>query len=124
MTDPKDTAEQLAREAFYSPGHFNEDKFTKDYALFLILRKQCLRYVKTGEINHHLALNNLVVALNSFGRVASNEIIRLTFEPQYFSVLAPFLVHLKADVPRIDVELDRRIVDLLDRSAPRYNLAH
>ncbi|ASD50413.1 hypothetical protein FDI24_gp132 [Acidovorax phage ACP17] len=125
MSEPKALAAEIARQHFYSPGAFNEGKFAKDYALFMILRKQCLRFTKTGEINYHLALNNTVVALNSFGKVATNEIIRLLFEPQFYSIAAAILWYLRADVPRVDEsEMDHRIVDLLIREAPRYNLEH
>lgn len=125
MSEPRDIAIALAKQHFYSPGAFNERKFAKDFALFMILRKQCLRYTKKGEINYHLALNNFVVALNSFGKVATNEIVRLMFEPEFYSIAMAFLWYLKADVPRVDEEqINKDVAELLVREAPTYNLDH
>lgn len=122
MIDDKDLAASLAREHFYCPGPFNEDKFAKDYALFLILRKQALRFIKTDQINMGLALNNVVVLLNSFGRRTVNQIFELTFEQRFYRVITPILAHLGALdnlSAEKDIEVQRQLGD-----APRYNLGH
>lgn len=119
--DPKFLAESMARESFYCPGHFNEAKFSKDYALFIILRKQCIRYSKIGEMNAGLALNNLIILLNAFGRTSVNEIIRLTYEPKLQMIVNAFLKHLRADVPNSDF-FDKHMRSALASSHPRYNL--
>lgn len=96
--DTRTQAEFLAREHFHSPGVFNEVKFARDFALFIILRKQCIRFLKTGQINHRLAVNNTIIAINSFGSSAATKITRLLFDDTQIPVMNAVFTSLGVDV--------------------------
>lgn len=120
----KDKALEIAEENFYCPGVFNDEKFSKDFALFLILRKQCIRRQKTGMLNIPLALNNLTISLNSFGKVTVNEIVRLLFDPSLLPTITTMLVHLKSDVPRaLETMIDEELLKELEKNHKR-NVRH
>lgn len=124
MSESKPLAETIAREHFYCSGPWNEPLFVRDYALFIILRKQCLRYLKTGQINHGLALNNTVIALNSFGKTAVNRIVKILFDEDQARIMSAILHYLGV----IDADHfrspDAGIVDLLAKDGARFNLEH
>lgn len=108
-------AEKLARDSFYCPGVFNEDRYAKDFALFLILRKQCIRFHKKGAINIPLAMNNLIIAINSFGQGTVNEIVRILFEPHLAKTALTLLAELEADSPRVkDDEIDQVLAGIIE----------
>lgn len=96
--DTRSQAEYLARESFHSPGVFNEAKFIRDFALFIILRKQCIRFLKTGQINHRLAANNVIIAINSFGAPAVVKIVNLIFATEQLPVINAILHFIGVDV--------------------------
>lgn len=116
-------AETIAREHFYCPGPFNEDKFSKDFALFMILKKQCTRFKKTGQINTFLAMNNLLIATNSFGKKAVNDICRHYFMDELRYILA-IMIHLEIYIAdendSISEELLAVLAELMPRRKPTY----
>ena len=124
MSESKPLAETIAREHFYCPGPWNEELFARDYALFIILRKQCLRFLKTGQINHRLALNNTIIALNSFGKTAVNRIVKILFDEDQARVQSAFLFYLMAMDTDHFREPSREIVDMLVAEGTRFNLEH
>ena len=124
MSESKPISETIAREHFFCPGPFSETVFARDYALFIILRKQCLRYQKTGQINHRLALNNAVIALNSFGKVAVNRIVKILFDEEQKRIMATLLEHLNAKDGDLLTETDSDIRNILAQENLRFNLDH
>lgn len=96
--DTRSQAEFLARESFHSPGIFNESKFIRDFALFIILRKQCIRFLKTGQINHRLAANNAIIAINSFGAPAVVKIVNLVFATEQIPVINAILHFIGVEI--------------------------
>lgn len=124
MSESKPLAEAIAREHFYCPGPWNEELFARDYALFIILRKQCLRYLKTGQINHKLALNNTIIALNSFGKTAVNRIVKILFDEDQSSVQSAFLYYLGSMDPDHFRDPNNEIVKILADDGARFNLEH
>lgn len=91
---PLDKAQALARENFYCPGAWNEEKFAQDFSLFMILRRQCSRYLNSGKLNVPLALNNLIIAMNSFGRHTCLEICSFYFVGDTREVIQSMFLHL------------------------------
>ena len=96
--DTRSQAEFLARESFHSPGIFNESKFIRDFALFIILRKQCIRFLKTGQINHRLAANNAITAINSFGASSVVKIVNLIFATEQIPVINAILHFIGVEI--------------------------
>lgn len=96
--DTRSQAEFLARESFHSPGIFNESKFIRDFALFIILRKQCIRFLKTGQINHRLAANNAIIAINSFGSSSVVKIVNLIFATEQIPVINAILHFIGVEI--------------------------
>lgn len=117
--DTRSQAEFIARENFHSPGAFNEVKFVRDFALFIILRKQCIRFLKTGQINHRLAANNAIIAINSFGSDAVIKVTRLLFDDEQRPVVNAILSHIGVDVQE---SISQIVVDQMVEDDIRYNI--
>lgn len=117
--DTRSQAEFLAREHFHSPGAFNEIKFARDFALFIILRKQCIRFLKTGQINHRLAMNNAIIAINSFGSTAAVKIAALLFDDEQVPIMNAVFTALGVDFEGIVCE---QVLKILQNDNIRYNL--
>lgn len=118
--DTRTQAEFLAREHFHSPGAFNEVKFARDFALFIILRKQCIRFLKTGQINHRLAVNNAIIAINSFGSTAAVKIVALLFSEEQKPIMNAVFTALSIDLE--DGIVCQKVLAILQSDPVRYNL--
>ena len=108
--------DDICREHFYCPGPFNEDIFAREYARFLILRKQCSRYLTTGQLNVRLALNNAITLLNSFGATTFNHVVS-QYPEEVRNIIAPFMVTLNIFDREvlINVMPDEKVTEMLAR---------
>lgn len=121
MTDLyTDNVEAIAREAFFSPGAFNEAKFAKDFALIIILRKQMVRYLRAGVMNWDLAFNNLIVTMNSFGHTATVRIISEMYNAPQMAIVNEMFSHL--GVPGWTPQTCDATRKAIATVAKRYNL--
>ena len=50
-----------------SHGFLNEVEYKRDILRFMISKRMCNRYLKTGTINHKAIINNLIALVNLFG---------------------------------------------------------
>lgn len=125
MSDVKDLAKEIALDG-YGKGVFHAKTFDKDFAVFMTTRKMIDRFLKTGQINEKLLINNMVVTLNVFGPKKVTAICRVLLNDVQFSVAKAILMFLHQYDWSIgaDVWPNRIVVDILKDVTNRYNLGH
>jgi hypothetical protein len=68
-------------------------EFFEDLERIIYIKKIFNKYKKTGEIQHRLILNHLIVLYNVFNKDGLNRILFLRLD-KYHSILKPFLIFL------------------------------
>lgn len=123
--DAKEIARELAL-ADYGSTAYHQAAFERDFNFFLTTKKMITRFLKTGNINEKLLINNVVTALNVFGPVKVTLIFRHLTNDVQFSVVKAILMFLKQYDFRVgqDVYPNRIVVDILKDMSVRYNLEH
>lgn len=105
---------------------FNTHEFEKDINNILTAKKMVSRFIKSGQLNEKLLLNNVIVSLNAFGIRTTNLLFRLICSDLQFSVIKALMMFLRCYEFSIgtDVEPNRILVDILKDTEQRYNLNH
>jgi hypothetical protein len=128
MVKRKNTKEQIlkiASEGYAVKRIFNEVEFKKDVYNLFIIRKMIARFLKSSTINEKLLLNNIIIAINTFGPEKVNQMLRIILSDEEFSVAKSMLLFLKCYcLWDDDVESNRIIDDILIDTAIRYNLEY
>lgn len=98
----------FAAKNYYNPRSIDAEEFYEDLHRFKYIKRLINRYEKSGELMERLILNHLIVLFNSFGYEAGIRMLAHKLEINYWSVLKPFLVFLKAientDLTNIDMD--------------------
>lgn len=68
-------------------------EFLEDLERIIYIKKIFNKYKKTGQIQHRLILNHLIVLYNVFNKDGLNRILFLRLD-KYHSILKPFLLFL------------------------------
>jgi hypothetical protein len=123
--DQKDVKE-FAKDGFKFRGVFSEVHFEREFVVYITIRKMISRFLKTGEINDKLLINNIICTLNSFGIKKANVIFRLMCSDVQYSVVKAILMFLRCYDFSVgeDVYPNRIIVDILKDVSTRYSLDH
>lgn len=105
---------------------FNTHEFEKDINNVLTAKKMVSRFIKSGQLNEKLLLNNVIVSLNAFGIRTTNLLFRIICTDLQFSVIKALLMFLRCYDYDIGEEVDphRIIVDILKDIEQRFNLNH
>ena len=120
--ETKDEIIRLAGDVYYKNGFFNDVEFKKDLYNLFIIRKMINRFLKTGNINEKLLLNNIIIAINVFGIIQTNSLFELILTKEEFSVIKSALMFLSCYKSNAAIESNRIIDDILRDVANRYNL--
>jgi hypothetical protein len=125
MKDAKDVAKDIALSG-YSRGVFHSKSFDRDFAVFMTTRKMIDRFLRIGQINEKLLINNIVVTLNVFGTKKVSAIFRVLLDDVQFSVAKAVLMFLHQYDWSVGAEVwpNRIVVDVLKDVSMRYNLSH
>ena len=116
---------ELAKQAHDKTGFFNEVEFKKDVYNIFIIKKMVTRFLRSGNINEKLVLNNIIIALNTFDIERTNQILRMAMKDDEFSVVKSFLLFLDAHTLRDDdVEPHEIINSILLDVAKRHNVRY
>lgn len=75
---------------------FNRKKFKSDIYTFFVIRKMVIRFLKKGEINEKLLINNIIITLNVFGISQVNRILRIITNDEEFSIIKTILIFLNS----------------------------
>lgn len=104
---------------------FNDVEFKKDVYNIFVIKKMIIRFLRTGNINEKLILNNVIIALNTFEIERANEMFKLALTDLEFGVVKAILMFLDAFTSYDDETEPNEIVTaiLLD-VAKRYKLGY
>lgn len=120
--ETKDEIIRLASDVYYKNGFFNDVEFKKDLYNLFIIRKMINRFLKTGNINEKLLLNNIIIAINVFGIMRINLLFELILTKEEFGVIKSALLFLSCYKSNSAIDSNRIIDDILRDVANRYNL--
>lgn len=119
----RDLIYSIAVEGYGVRGLFNDEQLKRDIYSLYISRKMIARFLKTGQINEKLLLNNIVISINTFGADKVNRMFRAILSDDEFGVLKSMLRFLGCyRLWEEEVESNRIIDDILRDTAIRYNL--
>lgn len=90
------------------------DEFNSDLERIKIVRRMIIKFKTSGEISLRLVLNHFVILFNVFGASAL-QLILYRFEPEYHSVLFPFLHQLNRLPENMQIDFDPVIVQELEK---------
>ena len=113
---------KLASAAYNKNGFFNDVEFKKDIYNLFTIRKMINRFLKTGNINEKLLLNNIIIAINVFGISQINVIFDAILNDEEFGVIKSILKFLNCYKSNSTVPSNRIINDILCDISNRYNL--
>lgn len=111
----KDNLILYAAKHYYNPKCIDSEEFFEDMKRFKYVKRLLNRYNQTGELSERLILNHLIVIFNVFGYEAGLDILELKLEVDYWDVLKPFLIFLKAikNDQYTNIEMDKLVVEKL-----------
>ena len=113
---------KLASAAYNKNGFFNDVEFKKDIYNLFTIRKMINRFLKTGNINEKLLLNNIIIAINVFGISQINVIFDAILNDEEFGVIKSILKFLNCYKSNSTVPSNSIINDILCDISNRYNL--
>lgn len=103
---------------------FMKEDYEKAVHNFLVILRMVKRFLKTGNINEKLLINDVIIAINFFGAKKVNIILREILNNKEFGVIKSILLFLKTCYPPVtdNVKSNRIIDDILKDTKQRYNL--
>lgn len=113
---------KLASAAYNKNGFFNDVEFKKDLYNLFTIRKMVNRFLKTGNINEKLLLNNTIIAINVFGIIHINNIFEVILTNDEFGVIKSVLKFLGCYKSNSEIPANRIINDILRDVSNRYSL--
>lgn len=98
-------------------------EFSLDLKKFMYLKKLFNRYLDNGELKERLILNHIIVLHNLFG-IATTELLFYKTAKEHWNLLGTFLIFLdrmpesvpEFNLERNDIEIDRFVLDILEKS--------
>lgn len=104
-----------AAKHYYNPKCIDSEEFFEDLKKFKYVKRLLNRYRQSGELSERLILNHLIVIFNVFGYDAGLNILELKIELEYWEILKPFLIFLKAikNTEYTNIEMDKFVVERL-----------
>ncbi len=118
----KEEIVKLANGTYHKSGFFNDVEFKKDLYNLYIIRKMIRRFLRSGNINEKLLLNNIIIAINVFGIEITNNIFELILSKDEFSVIKSALLFLGCYRATLNIPSNRIVDDILHDVANRYSL--
>ena len=111
----KDNLIVYAAKHYYNPKCIDSEEFFEDLKRFKYIKRLLNRYRDTGVLSERLIINHLIVIFNVFGHEAGLDILELKIELDYWGVLKPFLIFLKAikNTEYTNIEMDKLVVERL-----------
>lgn len=125
----KDIIEECAKKQHIKKGFFNKDEFKKDFRNLFTIKKMINRFLEVGSINEKLLVNNIVIALNTFGIVKTNILLKMVLEEEQWSVGKTILIFLSSfclhdDVTELNYTMKNILIEdeslMLFRKEERY----
>ena len=111
----KDNLLVYAAQNYYNPKCIDTEDFLEDLKRFKYIKRLLNRYRDSGVLSERLILNHLIIIFNVFDIEAGLNILELKLEVEYWPVIKPFLIFLKAiknDEYTI-IDMDKNVVEKL-----------
>tara|TARA_E500000178_G_scaffold344687_1_gene393353 strand:+ start:205 stop:561 length:357 start_codon:yes stop_codon:yes gene_type:complete len=104
-----------AAKHYYNPKCIDSEEFFEDLKKFKYVKRLLNRYRQSGELSERLIINHLIVIFNVFGYEAGLNILELKIELEYWEILKPFLIFLKAikNTEYTNIDMDKYVVERL-----------
>jgi len=80
---------------YYNPTCIDLEEFNEDLKRFKYIKRLITRYVEKQALSTNLILNHLIIIFNVFGQQAGLQMLEFKLNPEQFSFIKPFLIHLK-----------------------------
>jgi hypothetical protein len=111
----KDNLILYAAKHYYNPKCIDSEEFFEDLKKFKYIKRLLNRYRDSDVLSERLIINHLIVIFNVFGHEAGLDILELKIEIEYWGVLKPFLIFLKAikNTEYTNIEMDKVVVERL-----------
>lgn len=111
----KDNLIVYAAKHYYNPKCIDSEEFFEDLKRFKYIKRLLNRYRDTGVLSERLIINHLIVIFNVFGIQPGLDILELKIELEYWNILKPFLIFLKAikNTEYTNIEMDKYVIDKL-----------
>jgi hypothetical protein len=111
----KDNLILYAAKHYYNPKCIDSEEFFEDLKKFKYIKRLLNRYRDSDVLSERLIINHLIVIFNVFGYEAGLDILELKIEIEYWGVLKPFLIFLKAikNTEYTNIEMDKVVVERL-----------
>lgn len=114
---------RLAMQVHEKCKFFNDVEFKKDVYNIFVIKKMVARFLRMGNINEKLILNNIIIALNTFEIERANEMFKLAMTEEEFGVVKSALLFLDAFTLYDDTtEPNELLIAILLDVAKRYHL--
>ena len=111
----KDNLLVYAAQNYYNPKCIDTEDFLEDLKRFKYIKRLLNRYRDSGVLSERLILNHLIIIFNVFDIEAGLNILELKLEVEYWPVIKPFLIFLKAikNDEYTNREMDKNVVEKL-----------
>ena len=111
----KDNLSVYAAQNYYNPKCIDTEDFLEDLKRFKYIKRLLNRYRDSGVLSERLILNHLIIIFNVFDIEAGLNILELKLEVEYWPVIKPFLIFLKAikNDEYTNIEMDKNVVEKL-----------
>ena len=95
----------FAIKYYENPHAATMEDFEEDLKRFKYIKRLLKKYVVSGELKHHLILNQLIICFNIFGEGAI-PLLFYKIEKEYWSILKTFLLFLNRipDYPKTGLD--------------------
>ena len=111
----KDNLLVYAAQNYYNPKCIDTEDFLEDLTRFKYIKRLLNRYRDSGVLSERLILNHLIIIFNVFDIEAGLNILELKLEVEYWPVIKPFLIFLKAikNDEYTNIDMDKNVVEKL-----------
>ena len=111
----KDNLLVYAAQNYYNPKCIDTEDFLEDLKRFKYIKRLLNRYRDSGVLSERLILNHLIIIFNVFDIEAGLNILELKLEVEYWPVIKPFLIILKAikNDEYTNIDMDKNVVEKL-----------
>ena len=111
----KDNLLVYAAQNYYNPKCIDTEDFLEDLKRFKYIKRLLNRYRDSGVLSEQLILNHLIIIFNVFDIEAGLNILELKLEVEYWPVIKPFLIFLKAikNDEYTNIDMDKNVVEKL-----------
>ena len=106
----------FAMKHYDNPQADGEGEFQDDLKRFKYLKRLLRKYCEGGELKERLILNHIIVLSNVFGNEASVTLLLFKIEPEYWTIIKPFMLYLNMipETEMVSIGIDEKVWKTLE----------